>query len=224
MNQIAVRVLALSSIAAAMIGAAQASQSGADIVRHGTASGAMPCTICHGSQLQGIPAMGTPALAGALPAQTLAALAAIAAGRIGTNLAMRNEARVLTVGQRKAAADYLRSLAKQSIALPIIPPNGEQAPGIAKLSVGADIVQFGTTSGVKACTACHGNILQGNAAAGAPALAGEPKDKTLAALNALASGKTANGDPMRDIARRLTPAQREAVAAYVERVTPVKRH
>ncbi|MGH6676254.1 MAG: hypothetical protein ACRECE_08545, partial [Xanthobacteraceae bacterium] len=71
---------ALSAIcfAALTIGAAQGQgasgqdqSAGAEIVRHGTASGAMPCTICHGSQLAGNAAMGAPTLAGAPQAQTL---------------------------------------------------------------------------------------------------------------------------------------------------------
>jgi cytochrome c553 len=216
---------ALFSIAAAMIGAAhgQDAQLGAEIVRHGTASGAIPCTICHGSSMQGNAAMGAPALAGASQAQTLSALAAIAAGAIGANNAMQHEAHLLTPSERKAVADYLRSLTKTPITLPAIAPNGGETPGIVQLSIGADIVQFGTPSGVKPCTACHGSILQGDAGAAAPALAGEPKSRMLAALDAMAAGKSGKDDAMRKIARLLTPAQREAVAAYVERVTPLKR-
>src|SRR5487761_1783888 len=131
-------LLFIGSLAGAAIGmaAAQDLSTGAQIVRHGTRSGAMPCTICHGSRLRGRAAMGAPSLAGAPRAQTLSALAAIAAGTIGTNETMRHEARVLTMQQRKVVADYLRSLTKQSTALLTIAPNGGEAPGIAKLSVG----------------------------------------------------------------------------------------
>jgi cytochrome c553 len=217
---------ALIFIAASMIHTArgQDAKLGAEIAQHGTASGAIPCTICHGSSMQGNAAMGAPALAGASQAQTLSALAAIAAGTIGTNTAMQHEARLLTPSERKAVADYLRSLTKKPVTLRAIAPNGGETPGIVRLSMGANIVQFGTSSGVKPCTACHGSILQGDAGAGAPALAGEPKSETLAALDAMAAGKSGKGDAMRNIARLLTPAQREAVAAYVERVTPLTRH
>src|SRR5487761_1518037 len=108
-------LLFIGSLAGAAIGmaAGQDLSTGAQIVRHGTRSGAMPCTICHGSRLRGRAAMGAPSLAGAPRAQTLSALAAIAAGTIGTNETMRHEARVLTMQQRKVVADYLRSLTKQ---------------------------------------------------------------------------------------------------------------
>jgi cytochrome c553 len=135
---------------------------------------------------------------------------------------MRNEARALTSLQREAVAVYLRSLTKNSVTLPTMAPNGGQTPGIVQLSLGANIVQFGTSSGVTACAVCHGRILQGNAATDAPALAGEPKGQTL--VDAMATGKIGKTDAMQNIARLLTPEQREAVAAFVERVTPIKPH
>ena len=186
--------------------------------------GVAPCTICHGTQLQGNAAIHAPALAGAPQTQTLSALLAIAAGRIGTNPAMRHEARSLTPAQRIAVANYLRGLTKDSVSLRTIPvtPNGKKTPSVVELSMGAAIEEFGTSSSVKPCTACHGRVLQGNVATGAPALAGESRSKTLAALNAMAASKTDKDDVMRNIARLLTPAQRKDVAAFVALMTPVR--
>ncbi|MGH7049872.1 MAG: c-type cytochrome [Acetobacteraceae bacterium] len=80
---------------------------GAEIVQHGTPSGALPCTTCHGSHLQGNASIGAPPLAGMPQNATLAALGAIAAGKMGTNTAMRNTARALSPEQRKAVAAIL---------------------------------------------------------------------------------------------------------------------
>jgi cytochrome c553 len=173
--------------------------------------------------MHGNTAIHAPALAGAPQTQTLSALLATAAGRIGTNPAMHHEARSLTPEQRIAVADYLRGLTKSSVALRTIPatPNGKTPPSVVELSMGAAIEEFGTSSGVKPCKACRGRVLQGNAAAGAPALAGMPRTKTLAALNAAASKKS-KGDVIQNIARLLTPEQREDVAAFVVPMTPVK--
>lgn len=83
------------------------------------------------------------------------------------------------------------------------------------LSKGAAIVRHGTASGVMSCMACHGQRLQGNASIGAPALAGLPESRTLGALDAIAAGKSGDNFIMRNIAHSLTPAEREAVAAYL---------
>lgn len=226
MHNVLAAVSSVISIVVLTIGgaAAQDRSAGAQIVHRGVTPGVVACVICHGMRLQGNAAIGAPALAGAPQAQTLSALAAIAAGRIGTNNVMRDEAHSLTPAQRKAIADYLRSLTKNSIALRrIIAQNGPKKPGIVQISMGANIDQFGTSTGVKPCTACHGRILQGSAAAGAPAIAGEPMSKTLASLNAMAAARTGKNDVMYEIARLLTPEQRKAVAAFVALVTPIKQ-
>ncbi|UNC15747.1 c-type cytochrome [Acidiphilium multivorum] len=83
---------------------------GKDIVAHGTAGGVLPCMVCHGTDLAGNPAIGAPRLAGLPQATTLAALAAIAAGKQGKNYVMRNIAHALTGADRADIAAYLASL------------------------------------------------------------------------------------------------------------------
>ncbi|MBS3024599.1 c-type cytochrome [Acidiphilium multivorum] len=83
---------------------------GKDIVAHGTANGVLPCMVCHGTDLAGNPAIGAPRLAGLPQATTLAALAAIAAGKQGKNYVMRNIAHALTGADRADIAAYLASL------------------------------------------------------------------------------------------------------------------
>jgi cytochrome c553 len=87
-----------------------AAPSGAEIAMHGTDHGALPCVACHGTALQGNPSIGAPALAGQPAAPTLAALDAIAAGKLGTNKVMQNIAVSLTPAERAAVADYFASL------------------------------------------------------------------------------------------------------------------
>jgi len=80
---------------------------------------------------------------------------------------------------------------------------------------GASIVQHGAPGGIIPCKVCHGMQLQGNAAMGAPPLAGLPEGTTIAALAAIAAGQQGKNFAMRDVARALTPVQRKAVAAYL---------
>ena len=83
--------------------------SGADIALHGTNHGALPCMACHGTAFEGNPSIGAP-LAGQPSAATLAALDAIAAGKLGTNTVMQNVAASLAPAERAAVASYFASL------------------------------------------------------------------------------------------------------------------
>jgi cytochrome c553 len=98
---------------------------GAEIVQSGTGSGALPCTTCHGAHLQGNASIGAPALAGMAESATLAALSAIAAGKMGSNEAMRNTARSLSPKEREAVAAYL------AVTMPLSPhpPPGNAGTG-----------------------------------------------------------------------------------------------
>ena len=58
-------------------------------------------------------------------------------------------------------------------------------------------------------------LLQGNAAIGAPALAGLPEGVTLTAFAAIASGKQGKNFMMQHIAQTLDSAQPKAIAAYL---------
>ncbi len=79
---------------------------------------------------------------------------------------------------------------------------------------------------VPACAACHGPTGQGNPAAGYPALRAQQSAYVLAQLQAYANGTrysgpnpataTPNSIMMFTIAKRLSPAQMQAVASYVQ--------
>jgi cytochrome c553 len=78
---------------------------------------------------------------------------------------------------------------------------------------GQQIVLHGNANGALPCAACHGVRGQGNAAMGAPALAGLPAATIEAALKSFASGDSGN-ETMQYIAQALSPAEITAVAAY----------
>jgi len=98
--------------------AATPPRAGQDIVDHGTASGAPACISCHGSTLQGNPAMKAPPLAGKPSAYILARLAHYA-GPAGHNAMMKQVATALRPDQRTAVAAYIATL----------PPTAAAAPG-----------------------------------------------------------------------------------------------
>jgi cytochrome c553 len=100
--------MAMLALISLLLGAA--APSGADIASHGTNHGALPCMACHGTEFQGNPSIGAPPLAGQPEVTTLAALTAIASGKLGTNTAMQNIAASLTPAERAAVASYFAGL------------------------------------------------------------------------------------------------------------------
>ncbi len=103
----------------------------------------------------------------------------------------------------------------------------EGDPAVVKTDLvdGETLYRGGDLSkGVAACAACHGTSGLGNPAAMFPALAGQHATYTIAQLKAFRSGERANdnGRMMRDIASRLTDAQMEAVAQYIQGLRPAE--
>lgn len=74
------------------------------------------------------------------------------------------------------------------------------------------------TSGVAACMACHGPNGMGNPQANFPRLSGQHAAYTVLQLKAFRAGERANdaGNMMRNIAARMTDAEMQAVASYME--------
>lgn len=80
--------------------------------------------------------------------------------------------------------------------------------------------------GVPACVACHGPLGRGNPAAGYPALRAQQSVYVVAQLTSYANGTrysgphattaTPNSIMMLTVAKRLTPAEMQAVASYVQ--------
>lgn len=96
------------------------------------------------------------------------------------------------------------------------------SPGAAKeagLSLGEKIYRGGNLkTGVPGCgPSCHGARGEGNIAAGFPALSGQHADYVIEQLKAFKSGARANGPNgiMRDIAKRMTEEEIQAVGNYV---------
>jgi cytochrome c553 len=73
--------------------------------------------------------------------------------------------------------------------------------------------------GVAACAACHSPMGDGNAPAGFPVVAGQPRSYTIAQLTAYREGERATdevfGGMMRNIASRLTDTEIAALADYL---------
>jgi cytochrome c553 len=79
---------------------------------------------------------------------------------------------------------------------------------------GRVIAHDGNGHGATACTACHGQDFQGNAAIGAPALVGLSAATILARL-AHYAGPDGHNAMMREVATALSPAERRVVATYL---------
>jgi cytochrome c553 len=88
-------------------------------------------------------------------------------------------------------------------------------PGMALADApdGETIALHGNDSGALPCAACHGARGQGNAAIGAPRLAGQPQAAIERYLGQFAAGQGGNAI-MQSIARALSPAEAKAVAGY----------
>lgn len=88
----------------------------------------------------------------------------------------------------------------------------------AFVAVGEKIYRGGNrATGVPACSACHSPRAEGNIPAGFPALSGQHPDYIIEQLKAFRSGTRANdiNGIMRDISKRMTDEEIEAVSHYV---------
>lgn len=84
--------------------------------------------------------------------------------------------------------------------------------------VGEKIYRGGNrVTGVPACSACHSPRAEGNIPAGFPSLSGQHSDYIIEQLKAFRSGTRANdvNSIMRDISKRMTDEEIEAVSHYV---------
>lgn len=88
-----------------------------------------------------------------------------------------------------------------------------------KVALGEALYRAGNTaSGVSACAACHGPAGTGNPMAKFPSLSGQHADYTVLQLKNFRDGVRANdaGSMMRGIAKKMTDAEIEAVAQYIQ--------
>jgi cytochrome c553 len=92
------------------------------------------------------------------------------------------------------------------------------APAIALAAPdGKAIFLHGNSNGALPCAACHGANAQGNTAIGAPRLAGLPAAATETYL-ALFADRQGGSATMQLIAQALSPAETQAVAAYLAKL------
>jgi cytochrome c553 len=114
--------------------------------------------------------------------------------------------------------EYLREIADHfaGLDLPYPPPQTTGAPAAA-LARGEQLVRQGDAArGIPACSSCHGAAMTGVAPA-MPGLLGLPRDYLLAQFGAWRSGvrRAAQPDCMGEIARRLSPEDLDAMAAWL---------
>ena len=81
---------------------------------------------------------------------------------------------------------------------------------------GKTIAEQGNGRGASACSSCHGQTYQGNAALKAPSIAGLSPDYIQMRLKHYASPEGKN-PLMRQVATSLSPAETRAVAVYLSR-------
>ncbi|MBT3347274.1 MAG: c-type cytochrome [Thiotrichales bacterium] len=181
------------------------------------------CGACHGANGEGNPAFPDPMNPGKMKA--VPALAGQNAGYFSKQIQdFKSGSRkdVLMTGQAMALNDSdIANLGAHYST--IASPDG--------VSVDADLAAKGkklfqagdAERKLTACMACHGPKAAGNGPAKWPGLTGQLNGYTVAQLNAFRSGARSN-DPskmMRDVAKRLTDGDIDAVTAYLQSIDGV---
>ncbi|MFU8813736.1 MAG: c-type cytochrome [Pseudomonadales bacterium] len=171
---------------------------------------AVTCVACHGQGGAAPIDPSYPVLAGQNEAYALRQLQAIQAGR-----------RVipLMTGLLNGKSDQdLADMAAYFAAQPGVV--GQADADEATLALAESIYRGGILEkGVAACAACHSPMGDGNAPAGFPSVAGQPRSYTIAQLTAYREGQRVTdegfGGMMRSIASRLTDTEIAALADYL---------
>ena len=164
------------------------------------------CAACHGPDGNG-PAPTFPKLAGQHAAYLAKQLAEYKSGE-RQNATMNGMAAALS---EQDIADLAAFYSSQQVTL------GKAAED--KVEAGEAVYRAGNTAtGVSACAACHGPTGSGNPMANFPSLSGQHADYTVLQLKAFRAGERANdaGSMMRGVAKKMTDAEIEAVAQYIQ--------
>ena len=169
-------------------------------------SKAAVCGACHGVDGNSASAQ-FPKLAGQNASYIAAQLANFKSGK-RQNAIMSGQAKGLSDQDMQDVAAYFSSQQRQT---------GEADPGQVKQ--GETLYRNGNKDeNVPACVACHSPDGAGNFLMKVPALGGQHAGYVVAQLQAYAAGSRTT-DPnkmMETIAARLTPAEMQAVASYIE--------
>jgi cytochrome c553 len=189
-------VLALAPLAAAQAaGSAEAGQSKSIV-----------CAACHGVDGNSLNPEW-PTIAGQNEAYLVRALNAFKTGE-RSNVLMTAQAATLTDQDIADLAAYFASKPRQ-----------KRAADPALVATGERLYRGGNKdSGIGACIACHGPDGAGNAPAAYPAIGGQHATYTAAQLKAYRSGERTSdlNQMMRNNTARLTDAEIEAVASYIQ--------
>lgn len=179
--------------------------------RRGAEIAAQTCAACHGDKglSQSIaPGPVFPSLAGQSPYAIYKQLHDFRSGA-RVNPQMSAIAQTVAVDDLAAVAAYYSAASREYAAIGTRELLGE--PEIEKLAKEGD-----SHRRLPACLACHTNNVGGPIET--PVITGQGKDYLLTQLNAFASGQRTNDvyGRMRDVARKLTPEERAALARYFE--------
>jgi cytochrome c553 len=175
---------------------------------------ASTCAACHGVGGLGNDGAGYPALAGLAAPYLEQQLYGFKHGT-RENVVMTAIAKGLNAADRKAIGAYYAGLN-----LPA-KPEPEPRPGGSGAALALNGAWGHVTTGVPSCDSCHGPDGVGIGTV-FPRLAGQPANYLTAQLKDWQAGSRKN-DPlhlMRNIARKLSPAQITAVAAYYAALSP----
>jgi cytochrome c553 len=165
------------------------------------------CAACHGDKGLSQTAV-IPSLAGQSPYAIYKQLHDYRTGA-RANPQMTEVARKLAVGDLASIAAYFAGASKEYASL-----------GSRDLSGGEEIVRLAwegdTRRRIPACMSCHTNGVGGPIET--PTLAGQEREYLVAQLNAYSAGTRKNDvyGRMRDIAKKLTPQEREQLARYFQ--------
>lgn len=207
------RMLAVcATIAALDCAAAAAPDAGKTIAMKGSATGAPPCTSCHGAQGEGNAAAGFPRLAALGQSYFVRQLDAFAHDRRKSPV-MAPVAKALDPAQASAVARYFSSL----------PAAATPAPPRDAATSGALLAQAGrwSESRLPACNQCHGPDGSG-VGDSFPPLLGQPAAYIKAQLVAWHDGARAPGPQalMKTVASKLSVADMDAISGYFGGAAP----
>lgn len=164
------------------------------------------CAACHGADGNSL-APTFPKLAGQHPDYTIKQLAAYKSGARANAIMMPQAANLSDQDMADLAAFYAAQQGSVGVA------------GDGAIPLGEAIYRAGIAeSGTPACMGCHGPAGAGVPGAGFPMLSGQHATYTAEQLRAYRDG-TRNSDPnavMRTAAKRMTDAEIDAVAAYIQ--------
>lgn len=217
------RLIMSLSLAVPML-SAHAAETGATLAQQG-ATGVPACMSCHGARGEGLAAAGYPRLAGQAAAYLEKQLRAFAGGQ-RVNPQMQAIASALDDNQIRAVAAYYGKLPGWQAApsAPLAAANPADAPPEAWTRGQKLAIRGNWDKEIPACFACHGPAGEG-VAPHFPALSGQPAAYTRSQLKAWQSG-TRTHDPqglMKSVALRMSPAEIDAVSAYLANPLPMRR-